>query len=529
MTKVRPNGNSKELALWCNVFLIQLLPSLLRSYWYVEDVLLSMLVGCIVSAAFASVVVCFPWRGVRWVVFTVLLGVSLFELAHMLVYNGDTASAGYVRSLFMTTPYEADGALWRVIRQHIVFIALLATTCILVSIQIFVTSPANRLSRWALPVSALMVAGGMLFRHDAFVSRPPINIYVQMAEACRQSGERESLVPQGERFCYHARRMQKPANEKREVYVLLIGESLRYDHISIGGVYSRPTMPMIEQLPNAVSYTDYYTTGVFTMYAVPMLITRAEPETFASHYSERGVQQAFAETGFKTLWLTNEAQIVSDGVSHYMARGAEIVKAKHDMDIPQLLDSVLQETDSSLFVIINLWGNHQFYWNSQTAAARYYPDITTTKAVHGEEMYVNSYDNAILCTDSVIAAITSCLQRKDIIAQWIFTSDHGEGPIGNNGGAHGYTCPTSGEYHVPLMVWYSDEYKEAYPEKVANVIKHKDEPVCADHVFWSVLDMADIRIDSTLQQDGMSVFGDTLLPHRRTLLLPDGRSVLTLD
>ena len=144
-------------------------------------------------------------------------------------------------------------------------------------------------------------------------------------------------------------------------------------------------------------------------------------------------------------------------------------------------------------------------------------------------MYVNSYDNAILCTDSVIAAITSCLPRKDIIAQWIFTSDHGEGPIGNNGGAHGYTCPTSGEYHVPLMVWYSDEYKEAYPEKVANMIKHKDAPVCADHVFWSVLDMADIRIDSTLQQDGMSVFGDTLLPHRRTLLLPDGRSVLTLD
>ena len=525
---VRAKGNSGEIALWSTVFLMQLLPSVYHSCWYMEDALPSMLTGCLAAALLASLVLCFPWRGARWILFMLLFGVSLFELAHMLVYNGDLASAGYVRSLFMTTPYEADGALWRVIRQHIVFIMLLAAACILVSIQIFITSPANRLSRWTLLMSVLMVAGGLIFRHDAFVTRPPMNIYRQMAEAFRQSRERTRLVPQGDDFSYNAKRTGSHG-DKREVYLLVIDESLRYDHISVEGGYSRPTMPRIEQLPNRASYTDYYTTGVFTMYAVPMLITRAEPETFVSHYSEQGVQKAFAEAGFKTLWLTNEAQIVSDGVSHYMARGAEIVKAKHDMGIPQLLDSVLQATDSSLFVIINLWGNHQFYWNTQTVAARYYPDITTSKAVHGEEMYVNSYDNSILCTDSVMAAITASLQREHVISQWIFTSDHGEGPIGAKGGAHGYTCPTEGEYHVPLMVWYNDEYKEAYPEKVANLIKHKDAPVCADHVFWSVLDMADIRIDSTMQQEGMSVFGDTLLPHRRTLLLPDGRSVLTLD
>ena len=114
-------------------------------------------------------------------------------------------------------------------------------------------------------------------------------------------------------------------------------------------------------------------------------------------------------------------------------------------------------------------------------------------------------------------------------AAWFFVSDHGE-YISPKVSGHGHTYhPTKEEYHVPLMVWYSDEYKEAYPEKVANLIKHKDEPVCADHVFWSVLDMANIRIDSTLQQDGLSVFEDTLLPHRRTLLLPDGKSIMTLD
>jgi glucan phosphoethanolaminetransferase (alkaline phosphatase superfamily) len=115
------------------------------------------------------------------------------------------------------------------------------------------------------------------------------------------------------------------------------------------------------------------------------------------------------------------------------------------------------------------------------------------------------------------------------IAAWLFVSDHGE-YISPKVSGHGHTYhPTKEEYHVPLMVWYSDEYKETFPNKVANVIKHKDYPACADHVFWSVLDMAGIRIDSTLQQVGVSIFGDTLLPHQRTLLLPDGESVMMLD
>ena len=77
------------------------------------------------------------------------------------------------------------------------------------------------------------------------------------------------------------------------------------------------------------------------------------------------------------------------------------------------------------------------------------------------------------------------------------------------------------------MVWYSDEYKEAYPNKVANVKEHKHESVCADYVFWSVLGMTNIRIDKALQQEGKSIFEEQLKYKDRTLLLPDGeRSII---
>lgn len=504
------------------LFLMLLLPTLYHVWWYAADTRSFLATGIVVCAAMVAVILCMPWRIGRWLVFSVLFGISLFEIAHLMVYDGDIASAGYVRSLFMTTPYEAEGALGRVIKQHIGFILFLAIAYIALSVQIFLTKPTSKNNGWILSGTGVLLVIHLLVSPSAIISRPPLNIYAQMSEAWRQRCERNQLTMQESNFAYHAYREQPPA--QKEVYLLIIDESLRQDHVSLNGKNYRITMPRMGELDHLVSYTDYFTTGVFTMYAVPMIITRATPETFALNYQEKGVQQAFAECGFKTVWLTNEAQLVSDGVSEYVARGAEIIRVKRDMDMPAVVDSLCGTADK-LFIVLHLWGNHQFYLNTDAATSRYYPDITTTDDVHGEQMYNNAYDNAILYTDSMLLALTEVLQSKSCVAQWLFTSDHGEGPIGRNGGAHGYTKPSAGEYHVPLMVWYSDEYAAVFPEKVANMLRHKDEPVCADHVFWSVLDMADVQIDSTLQQEGMSIYSDSLMLYPRVLLLPDGKSV----
>ena len=520
------SANKQEWVLLGTIALMLLLPTLYHVWWFREDIFSFLLTGAIVVFTFAGALLCIPWRTVRWAVFTLLFVVSLFELAHMLVYNGDLSSAGYVRSLFMTTPYEADGAVGRIIMQHIVFISLLLVFYILISIQIFVTRPTTKTTLWVSVGSGALLFALLICCYNKVIYRPPLNIYTQMIEAVHQCKERNNLVNEEDVFNYNAHRTEYKSD--KEVYLLIMDESLRYDHVSLDGEKYRLTMPHMGKQKNLIMYSNYYTAGVFTMYAVPMLVTRATPSDFVRSYSESGVQQAYAEVGFKTVWLTNEAQLVSDGVSDYIARGAEIVRIKRDMDVPAAVDSLCCEYEK-LFIIVHLWGNHQYYLNTNSAISLYFPDVSTCSAVHGEEMYNNAYDNAILYTDSMLFALTDVLLKQGGISQWIFTSDHGEGPIGRNGGAHGFSSPYESEYHVPLIVWYNDGYAEAYPNKMANVFKHKDEPVCADHIFWSVLDLAGIRIDSTLQQDGMSIFGDTLPPHRRTLLLPDGKGVIGLD
>ncbi len=517
------NANSRDLLVLVCVVLVLSVPTFLHGWWYPADVKTFFPLSLTITTLACSLILWCPWRWLRWLLFTLLFIGTLFESAHLLVYDGDIASAGYLRSLFMTTPYEADGAVVRIIIQHVYVVEGVAAAYFLATVLIFITRPSFSWQKWVVAVSAgLMLVLVAIPCQVCF----PLNVYLQAKEALRQRNERNLLTSQQESFIYGATRNYTPVG--KEIYLLIIDESLRDDHVSLDGTNYRITMPRMGSLSSLVRYTDYYATGVFTMYAVPMMITRATPDTFAANYQEWGVQQAYAECGFKTVWLTNEAQLVSDGVSDYVARGAEIIRVKRDMDMPAVVDSLCATADK-LFVIMHLWGNHQFYINTDACTSRYFPDVTTSNAVRGEAMYNNAYDNSILYTDSMLLALTNVLQKQQGITQWLFTSDHGEGPIGDHGGAHGYTPPYKSEYHVPLMIWYNDNYAEDYPEKVANMMRHKDEPVCADHLFWSLLDMADIQIDSTLQQEGMSIFDDVLKPYQRILLLPDGKNTLHLD
>lgn len=504
--------------------LVLLIPTFLHCWWYPAAALTVIPMSLAIAVLASGLILWMPYRWIRWLLFTLLFVGTLFESAHLLVYDGDIACAGYLRSLFMTTPYEADGAVWRIICQHVYVVLSVVMAYLIISVLLFCIKPSLSWQKWVVSISAIL----SLVLYIALPCRIclPLNVYVQAKEALRQRNERNRLTSQRDTFTYGATRSHAP--DGKEVYVLIIDESLRDDHVSLDGTNYRTTMPRIGSLPSLVRYTDYYANGVFTMYAVPMMVTRATPETFALNYQERGVQQTFAECGFKTIWLTNEAQLVSDGVSDYVARGAEIIRVKRDMDMPAVVDSLCATADK-LFIVMHLWGNHQFYILTDENTSRYFPDVTTSNSVRGEEMYNNAYDNCILYTDSMLMELTNVLHRQSGIAQWIFTSDHGEGPIGDHGGAHGYTHPYKSEYHVPLMIWVSDGYETVYPEKVTNMRHHKNEPICADHLFWSLLDMAGIGIDSSLQQEGMSIFGDTLLPYKRTLLLPDGISVMSLE
>ena len=328
-------------------------------------------------------------------------------------------------------------------------------------------------------------------------------------------------------FVYHA--FIAKESPVSEVFVLSLGESVRYKNLSLNGTYNRETTPLLGKQTDLVLYSDYYANATLTQHALPILLTDAQTDDFEQHFDRKTIAAAFSEAGFKTALVSHRAQLMNNGYHDYLAKDFDtLIFVKHDSLIaPELAN--LAKKNEKLFAVTHYLGNHMFYTNRTEDCLVWRPDYNADPKTKSDSLFLNAYDNSLRYTDRLLNKEIETLRQMHKAAAWLFVSDHGE-YISPKVSGHGHTYhPTKEEYHVPLMVWYSDEYKEAYPEKVANLIKHKDEPVCADHVFWSVLDMADIRIDSTLHQDGLSVFDDTLLPHRRTLLLPDGRRVLTLD
>ena len=83
----------------------------------------------------------------------------------------------------------------------------------------------------------------------------------------------------------------------------------------------------------------------------------------------------------------------------------------------------------------------------------------------------------------------------------MYMSDHRESlwDDENNLFLHGSYQISEYEYHVPMIVWYSDEYEAQYPQKVATMWQNKTKPISSDVIFYSLLDIAGIEdiVDST--------------------------------
>lgn len=328
-----------------------------------------------------------------------------------------------------------------------------------------------------------------------------------------------------ESFTYNA--MKSNSVAAKEVYVFAIGESVRYKNISINGKYERETTPLLKEQQNLILYSDYYANATLTQHAMPMLLTPAVSITFMEHFRYKSIAAAFRESGFKTALVSHRAQLMNNGYHGYLAKDFDTtIFVAHDSLIAPIL-AELADKENKLFVVTNYLGNHMFYTNRTEDCLVWRPDYNADTKSNSDSLFLNAYDNSLLYTDKVLNNEIETLKQIEGICAWFFVSDHGE-YISSRVSGHGHTYqPTKDEYHVPLMVWYNEEYAEAYPNKVANVKHHKDEPVCADHVFWSVLDMADIQLGENSNE--YSLFMDKLNQAERTLLLPDGKSIITLD
>jgi lipid A ethanolaminephosphotransferase len=120
---------------------------------------------------------------------------------------------------------------------------------------------------------------------------------------------------------------------------------------------------------------------------------------------------------------------------------------------------------------------------------------------------VNSYDNAILYTDHVLAGIIHYLQAKtDRNAGLIYLSDHGES-LGEAGiYLHGlpYGISPDVQREVPMLFWLSNGLERAAGVSHACLKQGSRAAVAHDHLFHSVLGL--LQVESAAREDSLDLF-----------------------
>lgn len=331
--------------------------------------------------------------------------------------------------------------------------------------------------------------------HQFIVTKYPLIIYNSYAGYLENKKEISA-----ERHAFDRVHVSSAEGES-PIVIVVIGESLRADHLGLNG-YKRNTTPRLAQEQNIISFAHTYTDATFTTVALPLLMTRSESVNDEAGYSEPSFITLFKKGGYRAVWVAN--QPVEQSYAYFAHEGDSAIfrNASRQMnDYRQWYDSVLRppikeeaaKRDSKLLLVVQPIGSHWWYPSHYGREfAKFKPecahkDIDRT----GKEELINSYDNTILATDAFLSNIISMFKDKNAVL--IYMSDHGESLGENDLYLHGAESePVS---HPALFVWYSNKYAAMFPDKISALNGNVNDTIKAAELFHSVLDAAGLKTE----------------------------------
>ncbi|MDD9341360.1 MAG: kdo(2)-lipid A phosphoethanolamine 7''-transferase [Providencia heimbachae] len=263
----------------------------------------------------------------------------------------------------------------------------------------------------------------------------------------------------------------KPNEKNKDVYVVfVIGETARWDHMQLLG-YQRETTPRLASEKNVIAFKGT-SCDTSTKLSLRCMFVRegGVKDNEQRTVTENNIFSVMKQLGFSSnlfsmqseVWFYNKLDVDNYLIremitSKNSSRGKEI----HDELLLDEVDNVIQDKTSGMnLIILHTKGSHYLYSKRYPAEfKKFMPECIDSAVKCSKEQLINSYDNSILYTDTVISNLIDRLKDKNAIV--FYTSDHGES-IEENKGLHGTPrkiAPVE-QFRVPLIVWMSDTYME---------------------------------------------------------------------
>ena len=294
--------------------------------------------------------------------------------------------------------------------------------------------------------------------------------------------------------------------------IVVIGESVRADHLSLNG-YTRSTTPMLEQRSNVVSLPHIHTDYTHTLASVPVLLTRADSLHEEYQFTETSFATILKQEGYHTAWISNQdlgesfAVFPSECDTTIWANAGKSVfvfSGWYDQELLPEMDKQLELGHARNLLILHTIGSHWYYNNHVPEQYQVYQPVTNNRVVTNNDsiQVINSYDNSIVYTDWVLEEMI--LRLEDRCAVLIYLSDHGES-LGENG-QWLHAAGAEETKNPACVVWYSDSFEQRYPDKIQALRLNSQKRYRTDFLFHSVLDIANIQVNDLSTAQGNIIF-----------------------
>jgi glucan phosphoethanolaminetransferase (alkaline phosphatase superfamily) len=308
---------------------------------------------------------------------------------------------------------------------------------------------------------------------------------------------------QGELALEDVSNLEFKSNLKDNIQLtFVLGETVRADHLSINGYY-RNTTPKLSQIKeNLVSYPQMYTNKMFTYQSIPQILSNQSIYDTLNK-DIRSVYSVLNKNNVKTTWIGNqhlESSYMPIATSNQNVINIDewrsslsYNKAKDEELLPYLEAELTQTASLSSMTTLHMVGSHWWYEKRYGEEFRKYTPVIDSKYFPSlsNESIINSYDNTLLYLDFFLNEVINAHKNIDKPSIVIYVSDHGESLGENDKWLHGHESKAVA--NPAFLVWYSEEFKKRYPEKVAYINALDTPDLNTDVVYPLILNIFEIE------------------------------------
>lgn len=327
---------------------------------------------------------------------------------------------------------------------------------------------------------------------------------------------------QAKSFHFGATRAAEP--DQPETYVLVVGESARRHNWSLYG-YGRETNPRLSKVDDLVVFKDAITQVPQTQFSVPLILTRGSIDDTKRTSRETSIVSLFHDVGFQTYWLsTQQRDTAMAAISRYTSE-ADVVRffeRRHDIVLVETVKEILasQSGQKKIFFTLHTLGSHFNLTSRYPREFAVFPDglqsqfiqRASDSSTHAE--LLGAYDNTIVYTDYVLSQLIEVLRQRPGIKAMLYVPDHGDNLRDDDRNMFGHGHSNEYDLPIPMLFWFSPEYRQRFPEKIEAVRANASRPVNTRVVFYSLTDMAGAKIEDP-ELPRLSVFSSGFTNFKR--------------